>query len=174
MMPIPDLPGFNLVQIDAQNPSDVARVLEVYRQCEDFLALGPQPRASLEMVQDDLAASAAAGGVFCGILAADGQLAGIFDLIPSGFRGDPRQACLALIMLALPHRSRGLGQRLLNALEAWLKPRGIHTFTAHVQVNNPASLSFFQAQGFQIISEPALQPDGTTSVELRKQLHKDS
>ena len=36
---------------------DLPAVLEVYRQCEDFLALGPVARASLQMVQQDLAIS---------------------------------------------------------------------------------------------------------------------
>ena len=33
------------LRIDRRNPDHTAQVLEVYRQCEDFLALGPQPRA---------------------------------------------------------------------------------------------------------------------------------
>ncbi len=47
--------------------SDLPAVLEVYRQSEDFLALGPDPRASLEMVEKDQALSRQQGGVFCGI-----------------------------------------------------------------------------------------------------------
>ena len=47
--------------------SDLPAVLEVYRQSEDFLALGPDPHASLEMVEKDRALSRQQGGVFCGI-----------------------------------------------------------------------------------------------------------
>jgi hypothetical protein len=33
---------------------DYVAVLEVYRQCEDFLSLGPEPKASLAMVRKDI------------------------------------------------------------------------------------------------------------------------
>ena len=35
-------------------PNDTEAILGVYHACEDFLALGPEPKASLEMVQKDL------------------------------------------------------------------------------------------------------------------------
>ena len=46
---IPADTGFSLLPIDGQNPYAIERVLDVYRQCEDFLALGPQSHASREM-----------------------------------------------------------------------------------------------------------------------------
>ncbi len=46
---------------------DLPAVLEVYRQSEDFLALGPDPHASPEMVAKDRELSRQEGGVFCGI-----------------------------------------------------------------------------------------------------------
>lgn len=42
-------------------------ILEVYEQCEDFLALCQCPPASMEMVLEDIELSRAEGGVFCGI-----------------------------------------------------------------------------------------------------------
>ncbi|MDO9333881.1 MAG: hypothetical protein Q7T57_05095 [Dehalococcoidales bacterium] len=48
----------------------------VYRQCEDFLALGPEPKASLEMVMKDMETSQHEGGYFCGIYHTDGHLLG--------------------------------------------------------------------------------------------------
>ncbi len=47
--------------------SDLPAVLEVYRQSEDFLALGPDPHASPEMVEKDRELSRQEGGVYCGI-----------------------------------------------------------------------------------------------------------
>ena len=41
---------------------DLEAILAVYRQCEDFLALGPQPQASPEMVAADMRQSQAEGG----------------------------------------------------------------------------------------------------------------
>ena len=50
--------------------------LEVYRRCEDFLALGPEPKASLEMVLADLEISRQEGGCFCGIYGPTGNMLG--------------------------------------------------------------------------------------------------
>jgi len=50
-----------------QNEAELEQVLAVYRQCEDFLALGPVAMASLEMVAADLALSGLKGGTFCAI-----------------------------------------------------------------------------------------------------------
>ena len=61
--------------------ADLMAVLEVYRQCEDFLALGPVPTASLEMVQSDLEHSKEEGGVFCLICSANSIRAGISALV---------------------------------------------------------------------------------------------
>ncbi|MBI5958514.1 MAG: hypothetical protein HY866_07265, partial [Chloroflexi bacterium] len=54
-------------------------VLEVYRPCEDFLALGPQPKASMVMVEADLRLSADNGGIFCGIYDPGGVMLGVVD-----------------------------------------------------------------------------------------------
>ena len=61
---------------------DAEAVFDVYRQCEDFLALGPQPQASAEMVAQDMKLSREQGGLFLGIYLDDGTLAGVFDVIP--------------------------------------------------------------------------------------------
>jgi hypothetical protein len=71
---------------------DLAAVLDVYRQCEDFLALGPVPIASMEMVLSDVEHSQREGGVFCGIYAAGGEMMGIVDYVPSNFEGNPQAA----------------------------------------------------------------------------------
>ena len=45
------IPRFSLRPV---TPTDLDAVLEVYRLCEDFLALGPVATASMEMLQKDL------------------------------------------------------------------------------------------------------------------------
>jgi hypothetical protein len=40
---------------------DVPDLLALYHRCEDFLSLGPEPVASLEMVQKDREAARLAG-----------------------------------------------------------------------------------------------------------------
>ena len=39
------------------NEQDLLALLRVYQQCQDFLALGPEPAASLEMLKADTVSS---------------------------------------------------------------------------------------------------------------------
>jgi len=83
--------------------AELEAVLEVYRQCEDFLALGPVATASMEMVLNDLEISRGYSGTFCGIYTAKGKMIGVLDYVPRGFEGDPRAADLTLLMIAAPY-----------------------------------------------------------------------
>ena len=76
-------------------PQERDAILEVYRQCEDFLALGPVATASMEMVDADLRHSIDDGGIFCGIFAPDGIMMGIIDVVMSGFEGNPAHSFLS-------------------------------------------------------------------------------
>jgi hypothetical protein len=80
--------------------NELDAVLEVYRQCENFLALGPQPRASMKMVLDDIEHSRAENGVFCGIYNPEGTMMGILDVVPRNFEGNARHAFISLLMIA--------------------------------------------------------------------------
>lgn len=155
--------------------AELDAVLEVYRQCEDFLALGPVPKASMEMVLADLALSKKEGGTFCGIYARSTdpstpeQMLGIVDFLPTGFEHDPRCADLALLMIAAPYRDQGLGAAVVQAVEAEIcrvgRAREIHS---GVQVNNPGGIRFWQRMGYIIVTGAELMPDGTTAYQLRK------
>lgn len=149
---------------------------QLYRQCEDFLALGPVAQASEDMVLADLALSREHGGAFCGIYdPASGALMGVLETIPA--RGAEAAPYISLLMIGAPYRRRGLGKAVLAALEDDLRRQALEagrgplrSIEASVQVNNPEALRFWQREGFGIISAPALQPDGTTSVDMRKEL----
>jgi ribosomal protein S18 acetylase RimI-like enzyme len=151
--------------------SDLPAILEVYRQCEDFLALGPVATASMEMVNADLRLSQEQNGTFCGIFNQDDEMIGVLDYVASGYKGDPAAAYLALLMIAAPHRSHGLGEAVFAALEQELRrdPR-VTVLLAGVQVNNPRAIRFWQRMGFRITSGPIPYPDGSTAFDLRKDL----
>ena len=160
--------------------AEMGALLAVYRQCEDFLALGPAPHASEEMIRGDLAASVAEGGVFCGIFvgatdigATDdgaGEMLGVVDFAVHGHGGDRAEAHLALLMLARPHRGRGLGAQVVRAVEAEIwRDAQVKAIAAEVQVNNPAAIRFWGRQGYQVVGGPERVPDGTTVYHLRKQ-----
>ncbi len=73
--------------------SDLPAVLEVYRQSEDFLALGPDPHTSLEMVEKDRALSRRQHGLYCGIFLEEAPMNLTGSQNPSGLnsREKPRK-----------------------------------------------------------------------------------
>lgn len=152
-------------------PDEYVAVLDVYRQCEDFLALGPVATASMSMVRADLEHSQNEGGLFCGIFEPDGRMIGVVDYVPGGYQGDPQAAFLSLLMIAAPFRSRGIGQAVVAALEhEIMQDARVNVILSGVQVNNPGAIRFWQRNGYRIVSAPRLHPDQTTAVDLRKDL----
>ena len=148
---------------------DLGAVLNVYRHCEDFLALGPEPTASMEMVAKDIEISQREGGIFCGVLSVDGEMIGVVDFVPSGFEGDPHIAFVSLVMIAPPYRNQGLGGRVVELIENKVrKDAQVTAILSAVQVNNPEGLRFWQKNGYRTVGEPKLQPDQTTTLRLRK------
>jgi ribosomal protein S18 acetylase RimI-like enzyme len=161
--------NFDIVPVSAQ---DELEILEVYRLCEDFLALGPVATASLAMVQADLALSHEAEGLFCGIYRrSDHRMMGVVDFVPAGWQGDPASAYLELLMIAAPYRAQGLGAEVVQVVEAELvRAAKIKVIHAGVQVNNLGAVRFWQRMGYKLVSEAELMPDGTTCYALQKVL----
>ncbi len=158
---------------------ELEQVLEVYRQCEDFLALGPQAKATMEMVLSDLRASQAEGGIYCGIYEPRGPgewtMIGVLDFVPGGFKGKAEHACLNLLMIAAPDRSRGVGRRIVRWLEGEIARRsGARAIFSGVQVNNPGAIRFWQRMGFEIIRGPEQMPDTTAVYSLVKSLRREA
>jgi ribosomal protein S18 acetylase RimI-like enzyme len=152
-------------------PDELEAVLEVYRQCEDFLALGPVPTASMKMIRKDLEISQEEGGIFCGIYTSDETMIGILDFVPKGFRGDPCIAFLSLLMIAEPFRKQGIGKAVVQAVETEIrKDPQIAMILSGVQVNNPRAVRFWQRNGYRIMSGPELMLDHTIAFGLRKDL----
>lgn len=157
------------LEIHPISPDDLDAVLAVYKDCEDFLALGPVSTASMMMVKADLELSRSEHGIFCGIYQANGRMIGVFDFVPDNYRGDPGIAYLELLMIAAPFRSLGIGKVVVEAVENEIRKDGkVNTIMAGVQVNNPQAIRFWTRNGYRIVSEPKLYPDQTTAVDLRK------
>jgi ribosomal protein S18 acetylase RimI-like enzyme len=149
--------------------SDLPEVLRVYKQCEDFLALGPVATASLEMVREDVRHSREEGGSYCVIRTAAGETAGILDFLPR--HGPPGTAYLSLLMIESPFRGRGIGSETVALLEAHLREwYAVHTVESGVQVNNEPGIRFWTGQGYRIVSGPELMPDTTVTCRLRKEI----
>lgn len=150
---------------------DLPDVLAVYRQCQDFLALGPIPIATAEMVQQDIEYSRQEGGQYCVIVDPSGQTIGVIDYLPSHFEGDSEQAFISMLMIAAPYRRRGLGHQVLHQIEAEIQINDqIHSILTAVQVNNPLALHFWHKNGYRIVSGPEMQPDTTITYRLQKSI----
>jgi ribosomal protein S18 acetylase RimI-like enzyme len=146
---------------------DIPSILEVYRQNEDFLSLGPVPTASLEMVRKDIAQSLEEKGLFCVISHKQGDIIGVMDFAPH--RGDPGTSYLALLMIAAPFRRMGYGESILSAFEKYLiKTYKSKVLKAGVMINNPLAIKFWQRMGFIISSTPEPLPDKTTVYRMSK------
>src|SRR5512138_3490728 len=98
-----------ILEIRPVTEDDLHAVLGVYRNCEDFLALGPVATASMEMVSKDIELSKEEGGIFCGIFdTADGKMIGVVDYVPNNYQGNPRFAFLELLMIDSSFRDQGI------------------------------------------------------------------
>jgi ribosomal protein S18 acetylase RimI-like enzyme len=153
--------------VDLELPS----VLEVYRQCEDFLALGPVANASMEMVLADLQLSRDKGGIYCGVHMPDGGMVGVLDYLPQNHKGDPQVAFIELLMIVPSYRQNGLGAAVVDWVKEEIRRNPmVRIVRTAVQVNNPMAIAFWQKQGFRLTGGPEEQPDGTITYPVEKNI----
>jgi ribosomal protein S18 acetylase RimI-like enzyme len=158
---------FTIRDIDEKN---IDEIFEVYKQCEDFLSLGPVPHASKQMIMDDFKISEEEGGTFCGIFI-DDQMVGVVDFVLSNFDENPNHAFLSLLMVAKCHRRIGIGSDVVKAVEMEiLKNHSIKCILAGVQTNNEPAIAFWKEMGYKIVSGPELLPDTTIVYRLKKDI----
>jgi ribosomal protein S18 acetylase RimI-like enzyme len=151
--------------------SDLPAVLEVYRQCEDFLALGPVATASEQMVLQDMEHAVREGSIFCGIYNDAGEMVGIVDYLARGFEGNPQHAFIELLMIGLPYRAQGVGTAVVDYVETEVRRNpDVIAILSGTAVNNPVAISFWQRRGYRIVGEPKVYPDNQKGFDLRKDL----
>ncbi len=148
--------------------AELQGTLRVYEQVEDFLALGPVPKASMEMVLADLRHSKESGGRFCSIDDRNGNQIGVLDFVPETTAGT---AFLSLLMICQDHRHKGIGRAVVKGLECYLSQR-YHTqlIESGVQINNEPGKAFWRACGFQIGQDAKAMEDGTVAYDMKKTL----
>jgi ribosomal protein S18 acetylase RimI-like enzyme len=157
------------LSIQSHIEADIPAILEVYRQNEDFLSLGPVPTASLEMVKKDIAQSLDEKGFFCVIRHKSDGIIGVMDFAPQ--RGEPGTSYLALLMISAPYRRFGYGKIIMNAFEKYLvKTYKSKMLRAGVMVNNPLAIKFWRRIGFSISPTPEPLPDKTTVYRMSKNI----
>ena len=157
------------LQIATVSDRDVPALLQVYKQCEDFLSLGPVPRASIQMLQGDIEHSRGENGRYCAIRTHSDLTVGVIDFIPNS--DDRNTSFLSLLMIAAPWRNKGYGQAVVASLEQHLR-RTHHTeqIDCAVQTNNSAAIRFWTRLGYALSKEPCRQSDGTITYRMSKTL----
>lgn len=160
-------------RISAIHEEELLQALEVYRLCEDFLALGPEPKASEKMVRADFEYSKEENGLYCGVFDAKENIVGIVDFIPHSFGGSSENAFITLVMIAGPYRNKGLGTKIVEAVEKFIAsyPQNRAILSA-VQTNNGKAVKFWTTLGYRIVGEPESRPDNTVVFNLRKDLQR--
>jgi RimJ/RimL family protein N-acetyltransferase len=152
---------------------DYPAVVEVYRQMPRFVVeLNGRAAESigLEMVQEDAAQAALHGAQFVGLfLRASGAMIGVADFVPGGYKGQPSQAWIALLMITEPYQRQGYGSQAYRLIEQaiWADPV-VQTIGLGVLVNNGPALGFWQAMGYQRVGSTVADTDGREVVILNK------
>jgi ribosomal protein S18 acetylase RimI-like enzyme len=168
MMELDQVFNIRLIPMSEQN---VPAVLEVYRQCEDFLSLGPQSAASKEMVIKDIQTCQTNQGVYYAILLAETEMIGVLAVVPREVDNTVVEAYIELLMITPRHRRKKIGRHVLKVIEANIKNKtGVFLVSTSVQTNNPDAIRFWQNNGYVISEGPERQPDSTTVYHMRKDL----
>ena len=161
------------VELRPLKASDYPGVVEIYRQSPRFIAeLNGRPVESigLEMVEEDAAQAAQHGATFAGIfLRTRGQMIGVTDYVPGGYRGRPSQAWIALLLIAGPYQRQSYGTEAYRLVEAAILANpDVQTIGLGVLVNNGPALGFWAAMGFQRAGSTVSDRDGRELVILQK------
>ena len=162
-----------MVEMRPLKASDYPAAVEVYRQTPRFIVElngRPADRINLEMVEEDAAQAANHGATFAGLfLRKSGQLIGVADYVPGGYRGRPSQAWLALLLIAGSYQRQGYGTEAYRLVEvAIFANPDVQTIGLGVLVNNGPALGFWAAMGFQRAGSTVPDRDGREWVILQK------
>jgi len=152
--------------------ADHPAIHEVYRQCEDFISLGPIAKASMDMVIADIQEATAESGIYSGIFYGK-KMIGVVSYVPSHFEFRPVDAFILLLMIIPPYRRKGIGGEVLSRIEKDIYSQGrVRAIKCGVQVNNPGAIRFWEKYGYSITGGPELLPDKTTVYHLRKDIDR--
>jgi len=157
----------------ALGAGDYPAAAEIYRQTPRFIVeLNGRPAESInrEMVEEDAARAANHGATFAGLfLRESGQMIGVVDYVPGGYRGRPSQAWIALLLIGGPFQRQGYGTEAYRLVEeAIFADPDAQTIGLGVLVNNGPALGFWAAMGFQRAGSTVPDRDGRDLVLLQK------
>ena len=162
------------LEMRALGARDYAAAVEIYRHTTRFVVeLNGRPAESigLEMVEEDAAQAAQHGAQFVGLfLHPGGEMIGVADFVPSGYKGRPSQAWIALMMIAEPYQRQGYGAEACRLIEdSILADPDVQTIGLGALIVNGPALAFWQAMGYQRVGSTVQDKDGREVAILQKQ-----
>jgi len=161
------------LEMRALGARDYAAAVEIYRHTTRFVVeLNGRPAESigLEMVEEDAAQAAQHGAQFVGLfLRSGGEMIGVADFVPNGYKGRPSQAWIALLMIAEPYQRQGYGTEAYRLIEdSILADPDVHTIGLGALIVNGPALAFWQAMGYQRVGSTVQDKDGREVAILHK------
>jgi GNAT superfamily N-acetyltransferase len=145
-----DLPPYQVTRLTGENLAGLQKFLE---RCPDYFELvegrAVRPREAADLLADCPPGQSAADKLLLGVFDATHRLAGILDVVPDY----PVQGAwfIGLLLLDPAFRSRGLGQRLYGAFEAWAARSGASRIDLGVVEANTGAARFWTRRGFRRI-----------------------
>ncbi len=162
------------VQLVPVDEGNIEHAFQVYQACEDFLSLGPEAKASLDMVCEDVAHSRESHGIFSLVVNEEGDTIGVVDHVPNQCGEDGIHCYISLLMIKAQYRYQGYGKCIIKEIEDTVhRLHGINQYRVSVQTNNEQAIRFWEGQGYVICSDPELQPDTTVVVHMKKGIGHD-
>jgi RimJ/RimL family protein N-acetyltransferase len=161
------------LEMRALGARDYAAVVEIYRRTPRFVVeLNGRPAESigLEMVEEDAAQAAHHGAQFVGLfLRESGALIGVADFVPSGYKGRPSQAWIALLLIAEPYQRQGYGAEAYRLIkDAIFADPVVETIGLGVLIKNSPALAFWQTLGYQHVGSTVTDKDGREVMILKQ------
>ncbi len=135
-------------------PEEFPEAAEVYLNSRHFLVelSGEDPGSlGLELVKREAEDARAHRAVFAGIrLVENRQMVGVVTYQPGGYRDQPSQAWIALLMIAEKFQSTGYGAEVYRIVEdiIFSNPK-IQQISLGVLTNNSKALRFWQKVGYR-------------------------
>ena len=143
--------SFRLV-INPLSPSDYTEAAEIYNDSQHFIVeISGETATALELVTKEAAEAQTHNAIFAGIkLKKNRRMIGIASYIPAGYKGQPSQAWLALLLIAERFHRYGYGSEAYKLIEEtiFINPE-VCSIRLGVLANNLTGFQFWQKKGYQ-------------------------
>jgi ribosomal protein S18 acetylase RimI-like enzyme len=161
------------IEIYPIKEAEFPEIARVYRQSRHFLvdiSGEPAQNAGLLGVQKEAAEAKVHGAVFAAVrLIESCEIVGVVTYVGHGYKGDPAQAWIALLMISEPQQSRGFGKEAYDLVEGIIfADSQVDIITLGVLSHNTAAMIFWKKMGFRAAETRKPDPHGHEVIVMEK------